>query len=103
MDRGHCVAERQCGKLLAELGWTAVRVRGLMEANASDFEFHKLRERRLDLMIGRIEGAGVDDDLNVEVLCEEPIHVVVGARNPLADRSEIILADLMNERWMIVE
>jgi DNA-binding transcriptional LysR family regulator len=74
-----------------------------LEANASDFEFHKLRERRLDLMIGRIEGSGVDDDLNVEVLCEEPIHVVVGARNPLADRREIILADLMSERWMMSE
>jgi DNA-binding transcriptional LysR family regulator len=71
------------------------------EANASDFAFHKLRERRLDLMIGRVEKSYVGDDLNVEVLYEEPIHVVVGARNPLADRREIALADLMKERWMM--
>jgi DNA-binding transcriptional LysR family regulator len=74
-----------------------------LEANASDFEFHKLRERRLDLMIGRIGRSYVDDDLNVDVLYEEPIHVVVGARNPLANRREITLPDLMNERWMMSE
>jgi DNA-binding transcriptional LysR family regulator len=72
------------------------------EANASDFAFHKLRERRLDLMIGRVEKSYVDDDLNVEVLYEEPIHVVVGAHNhPLADRREIALADLVKESWMM--
>src|SRR5216684_38138 len=73
------------------------------EANASDFEFHKLRERRLDLMIGRIERSRIDDDLNAEVLYEEPFHVVVGARNPLADHRQITLAALTNERWMISE
>jgi DNA-binding transcriptional LysR family regulator len=74
-----------------------------LEANASDFDFQKLRERRLDLMIGRIERSRLDDDLEVEVLYEEPIHVVVGERNPLADRREITLADLTNERWMMSE
>jgi DNA-binding transcriptional LysR family regulator len=73
------------------------------EANASDFDFHKLRERRLDLMIGRIDRSRIDDDLTTEVLYEEPFHVVVGARNPLADRRKVTLAALMNERWMISE
>jgi DNA-binding transcriptional LysR family regulator len=70
------------------------------DANASDFEFHKLRERRLDLMIGRVEKSRVDDDLSVEVLYEEPLHVVVGAGNPLAGRRKIAFTDLTDERWM---
>src|SRR5947209_1430826 len=74
-----------------------------LEANASDFEFHKLRERRLDLMVGRIGMSYVHDDLNVEVLYEEPIHAVVGARNSLANRGEITLPDLVNEHWMMSE
>ena len=54
-------------------------------------------------MIGRIERSRIDDDLNAEVLYEEPFHVAVGARNPLADHREVTLAALMNERWMISE
>jgi DNA-binding transcriptional LysR family regulator len=74
-----------------------------LEANASDFDFHKLRERRLDLMIGRVERTSIDDDLSVEVLYEEPVHVVVGAHSPLAQRRKVKLADLANERWMMSE
>ena len=54
-------------------------------------------------MIGRIDRSRIDDDLTAEVLYEEPFHVVVGARNPLADRRKVTLAALMNERWMISE
>lgn len=73
------------------------------DANASDFEFYKLRERKVDLIIGRIERSRVDDDLDVEVLYEEPFHVVVGAGHPLAVCGKIGLPALMNERWMFSE
>jgi DNA-binding transcriptional LysR family regulator len=75
----------------------------VLDANASDFEFHKLRERKLDLIIGRIEKSRTEDDLEVEVLYEEPFHVVVGMRHPLAGRREVGLAELLHERWMLSE
>jgi DNA-binding transcriptional LysR family regulator len=74
-----------------------------LDANASDFDFQKLRERKLDLMIGRIEKSRTADDLIVNVLYEEPFHVVVGARNPWAARDKLSLAELMGERWMFSE
>jgi DNA-binding transcriptional LysR family regulator len=74
-----------------------------MDANASDFEFYKLRERKLDLIIGRVERSRADDDLDVEVLYEEPFCVVVGACHPLAGNREIRLPELINERWMFSE
>ena len=73
------------------------------DANASDFEFYKLRERKLDLIIGRVERSRVDDDLDVEVLYEEPFHVVVGASSSLPGRRKVTLSGLMNERWMFSE
>jgi DNA-binding transcriptional LysR family regulator len=73
------------------------------DANASDADFHKLRERRLDLMIGRVARSHVEDDLSVEILYEEPLHVVAGAPNRWADRRKVTLAQLMNEAWMFSE
>jgi DNA-binding transcriptional LysR family regulator len=37
----------------------------------------------------------------VEVLCDEPIIVVAGARNPWSRRHRIELADLLNEPWTL--
>jgi len=73
------------------------------EANASDFDFQKLRERKLDLMIGRIMNSQVDDDLSVEILFEEPHHVVVAAHNRWASRRKVTLAELINEHWIFSE
>jgi DNA-binding transcriptional LysR family regulator len=72
-------------------------------ANASDFEFQKLRERKLDLMVGRISKPEIDDDLSAEILFEEPHHVVVAASNPWASCRKVTLAELMNERWIFSE
>jgi DNA-binding transcriptional LysR family regulator len=72
-------------------------------ANASDFDFEKLRDRKLDFMIGRIVTGRGYDDMNTEILFEEPHHVVVATSNPWASRSDIKLADLMNECWIFSE
>lgn len=73
------------------------------DVNASDFDFGKLRERKLDLMIGRIVKSRDYDDMNTEILFEEPHHIVVAASNPWARQSEVSLADLINERWIFSE
>lgn len=72
-------------------------------ANASDFDFQALRERKLDLMIGQILNSQVDDDMNVEVLFEEPHRVVVAANSSWAGRRRVALADLKDERWIFSE
>jgi DNA-binding transcriptional LysR family regulator len=73
------------------------------DANASDAEFHKLRERKLDLMTGRVARSHIDDDLSVEILYEESLHVVAGARHRWADRRKTTLAQLFNQAWTFSE
>ena len=63
-------------------------------------EFLELRERKVDLRISRIPGHFVADDLDVEVLFNDPQVVVVGASSRWAGRRKITLAELVNEPWI---
>jgi len=72
-------------------------------ANAGDRDFRQLRERKLDLIIGRKLLPKVDDDLTLEILFEEQFVVVVGARSRWAGRRKLALAELLNERWIFGE
>jgi DNA-binding transcriptional LysR family regulator len=60
-----------------------------------------LRERRFDLIVGRLPGAISGADLNVEVLAEEPSLIVAGANNPLVKRRKLHLRDLVHELWVL--
>ena len=64
-------------------------------------EFRELRERKVDLVLGRMSTPIVADDLNVEMLFDESIVVVTSAQSKWANRAEIDLADLSNEPWIL--
>jgi len=62
----------------------------------------ELRERDIDLMIGRLpQQVPAPDDIETEVLAEEQVFVVVGKQNPLARRRKLELKDLMDECWTL--
>src|SRR5262249_18052288 len=62
-----------------------------------------LRERKVDLLLGRIISAStVDDDIDAEMLFEDRLFVVAGARNRWARRQRVNLAELVNERWVLL-
>jgi DNA-binding transcriptional LysR family regulator len=63
-------------------------------------EFLELRERNVDLRLSRVPGHFVADDLDVEVLFNDPQVVVVGAASRWARRRKITLAELVNEPWI---
>lgn len=63
-------------------------------------EFRELRDRSVDLIIGRISGPSALDDLHVEPLYEENYYVVASARSPWARRRKISLADLADAPWL---
>jgi len=63
-------------------------------------EFRELRERNVDLIIGRISEPFPHDDLSTEALYEEQYYVVVAAQNPWARRRKVSLGDLANEQWI---
>ena len=64
---------------------------------------HYLKERKLDLIIGRSALANLDDDLHSETLFEESFTVVTGEKNPWARRRKVALANLMDEGWLYGE
>jgi DNA-binding transcriptional LysR family regulator len=63
-------------------------------------EIRRLRERSVDLIIGRGIFPIPENDLNSEVLFEEPLLVVAGARSRWARRRRLKLADLVDARWI---
>jgi DNA-binding transcriptional LysR family regulator len=72
-----------------------------VEADATTLEFRQLHERSVDLMVARIPTVFSDDDLNHEVLFDDPHVVVVGAKSPWIKRRKVTLADLAGEPWII--
>ncbi|HET9576700.1 MAG TPA: LysR family transcriptional regulator [Usitatibacter sp.] len=75
----------------------AVRV---VQGNAERLEFRELRERSVDLALARIAVAFAEDDLDVELLFDDPHRVVAGACSPWARRRKVTLAQLAGERWI---
>jgi DNA-binding transcriptional LysR family regulator len=66
-------------------------------------EFRELRERKVDLLLGRmISASTMDDDIDAEMLFEDRLFVVAGARNRWSRRRKVELAELVNERWILL-
>ncbi len=61
----------------------------------------ELRDREIDLMIGRLPNDSVADHMQLEVLLWESAFVVAGARHELTRRRKIKLVDLMKEAWCL--
>jgi DNA-binding transcriptional LysR family regulator len=67
-------------------------------------EIPRLRDRSLDLVLARMRPLSevhFADDLNVEILFNEELVIVAGAKSPWSRRRKIDLADLANECWIL--
>lgn len=74
----------------------------VVQASASMLEFRDLRERKIDLVLTRIPGFLVEDDLDIEILFDDPQEVVVvGTRSRWARRRKVALAELVDEPWVL--
>lgn len=63
--------------------------------------YRELEERNVDLLIGRIFTADHQDQIEVEALCNDPYVVAAGIRNPLARRRRLMLADIVDQPWVL--
>lgn len=66
----------------------------------------ELRERRVDVVLARLATPFdatefQDDDVDVEVLFDDPMIVAVGKQHPLAARRKVRLADLVDYPWIL--
>jgi DNA-binding transcriptional LysR family regulator len=59
----------------------------------------ELRERRIELALSDAPCVTSEDDIDAELLFEEPLVVVASKDNPWVRRRRIELADLVNEPW----
>jgi DNA-binding transcriptional LysR family regulator len=62
--------------------------------------YRELRERKVDLVLGRLAGS-IDDDIAAEILFNDHIVVVAGLQNKWTRRRKIALAELADEPWSI--
>jgi DNA-binding transcriptional LysR family regulator len=76
-------------------------VLNVAQVNPTTLEIRDLRERNVDLLIGRVAPAFTEDDLRVEILFHERLIVVAGAQSEWARRRKIELADLVHGMWIL--
>src|SRR5215475_2841658 len=72
----------------------------VVHAETATHELRELRERDVDLLVGRILRP-LDDDIDAEILFEERRFVVAGARSRWAGRRKLALAELVHEPWIL--
>ena len=70
-------------------------------AQTGEQEFFELRERRVDLMLGRVLKPLDDEEIAIEVLCGDAFRVVADASSPWARRRKLTLAELSSEPWIL--
>ena len=73
----------------------------VVQANTFPLDYAPLRERKVDLMLGRISPTFNEPDIDAEILFNEQLALVVGRRNPLGTGTSVRLADFLNERWIL--
>ena len=66
-------------------------------------EIGELRDRKYDFVLGRLVGQPerLGDDLEIDILFDDPLVVVAGAQTRWAQRRKIDLAELVNEPWTL--
>jgi DNA-binding transcriptional LysR family regulator len=72
----------------------------VVETNVRTLEFRQLHERDIDLMVTRIPNGFAEDDLDIEILFDDPHVVVAGANSRWARERKIGLADLVDAPWI---
>jgi DNA-binding transcriptional LysR family regulator len=72
----------------------------IVETNVRTLEFRQLHERDVDLMVTRVPNGFADEDLDIEVLFDDPHVVVAGENSRWARERKITLADLVDAPWI---
>jgi DNA-binding transcriptional LysR family regulator len=72
----------------------------LMSANTTA-QYSDLRARNVDIIFGRLVAPAIDEDLNVEILCEDKLCVVAGMNSKWQRRRKIEAAELIDEPWAL--
>src|SRR5947208_1573758 len=64
-------------------------------------KLREMRERSIDLLIGRIPTPFTEDDLEADVVYDDQVVVVAGRQSKWARSRNVKLADLSSEPWIL--
>ena len=67
----------------------------------STLHYRELRERSIDLLIGRIPTPFAEDDLAADIVYDDQVVVVAGRQSKWARARKLKLADLSGEPWIL--
>lgn len=73
----------------------------VIHTNTSMLQFRELRARSVELLIGRVRAAALEDDLALESLFEDSLVAVAAAGSKWARRRHLKLADLVGAPWIL--
>src|SRR6516164_5350964 len=73
----------------------------VVDTNIAALEFRELRERRVDLMLGRVSGPFADDEIEIDSLFNDRLLVVASAESPWSRRRRIAPKELVNQPWIL--
>jgi DNA-binding transcriptional LysR family regulator len=61
----------------------------------------ELRERTIELAVGRVPEGLTEPDIEATPIAAEPLVVACGLQHPMARRRKVALADLADQRWIL--
>jgi DNA-binding transcriptional LysR family regulator len=73
----------------------------VIQAPGIEQQYRDLRERNVDLILGRMVTPVADDDLDAEILFDDPLFVVAGTNSKWVRRRGIEPAELLDETWCL--
>ena len=73
----------------------------IAQALFATMQYRELRERSIDLLLGRIPELFAETDLEADILFDDHVHVVIGKQSKWARARTLKLADLANEAWIL--
>jgi len=73
----------------------------IAQAVMSTLHYRELRERSIDLLLGRIPTPFAEDDLETDIVYDDQVVVVAGRHSKWARSRRLKLADLASEPWIL--
>ena len=75
----------------------------VLPENIAVQQYENLRNRKVEIVFGRLPATMTEPDLVVETLFDEPNLVVAGSDSRWAKRRSLSLADLIGEPWVLAQ
>lgn len=73
----------------------------VVQVNTIEEQRQELQERNIELVIDRIRQTGIEPNMNVEILFDDPVFVTAGVDSQWARRRGLTLPDLADALWSL--